>query len=280
MPLGTIRLWSNELKLSHPTEPGRIGLLVAALAFAVMPLALMAQTPAQPNAPPQTGLVIVLDPAHGGTDTGARGQGATVEKDIVLDFARTVRAELERQGFHVVMTRNDDSDPTYDDRATTANTHRDTIFISFHISSTGTLGAARAYYYQFPNMLPAPAPSTGSVSATDKAAQMPARPASPAAPPSGLIAWEEAQRPYGEASRHFADILQGEFSQRLPGSPASPTAAAVRGLRSVAAPAVAVEISSVSISDSAQLTAFAAPLATSIVRSIVAFRPMGPGGAN
>jgi N-acetylmuramoyl-L-alanine amidase len=245
-----------------------------------MPLALMAQTPAQSNAPPQTGLVIVLDPAHGGTDTGARGQGATVEKDIVLEFARTVRTELERQGFHVVMTRNDDSDPTYDDRATTANTHRDAIFITFHISSTGIIGSARAYYYQFPNSSPALPPVAGNSSATVKGAQPPAPSTIPAPPPSGLVSWDEAQRPFGEASHRFADILQGELSQRLPGSPASPAPAAVRGLRSVAAPAVAVELSSVSISDSTQLTAFAAPLATSIVRSIVAFRPMGSGGVN
>lgn len=267
------------MKLADSTEPGRIGLLVAALAFAVMPFALMAQTPTQPPPLPQTGLVIVLDPAHGGTDTGARGQGATVEKDIVLGFARTVRAELERQGFHVVMTRNDDSDPTYDDRATTANVRRDAIFITFHISSTGTFGAARTYFYQFPNPNPPPAPPASTSSATEKAAST----AAPSAPPAplhpGLIAWEEAQRPYEEASHRFADILQGELSQRFPGSPATPAAAAVRGLRSVAAPAVAVEISSVSISDSAQLTALAAPLATSIVRGIIAFRPMGSAGA-
>jgi N-acetylmuramoyl-L-alanine amidase len=199
----------------------------------------------------------------------------TVEKDIVLEFARTVRAELERQGFHVVMTRNDDSDPTYDDRATIANTHRDAIFITFHISSTGTLGAARAYYYQFPNPMPPPTPPADTSSATDKPAPAPSAPQS-----TSLIAWEEAQRSFEGASHHFADILQGELSQRLPGSPATPAAAAVRGLRSVAAPAVAVEVSSVAISDSSQLTAFAAPLATSIVRSIVGVRPMGSGGPN
>lgn len=267
------------MKLADTLKLGRSGLLAAALAFAVMPPALMAQTPSQPSASPQTGLIIVLDPAHGGTDTGARGQGAIVEKDIVLEFARTVRAELERQGFHVVMTRNDDSDPTYDDRATMANTHRDAIFITFHISSTGTVGAARTYFYQFPNALPQPTPPASTPSTTEKPAQTVATSTPPIPPAPGLVAWEEAQRSYEEASHHFADILQGELSQRLPGSPASPVAAAVRGLRSVAAPAVAVEVSSVSISDPAQLTAFAAPLATSIVRSIVAFRPMGTGGA-
>ena len=95
-----------------------------------------AQTPLSatpPTAPPPlapTGPVIVLDPAHGGTDAGARGESA-VEKDVVLQLARSVRAALERQGYRVVMTRDDDSNPSYDDRAAMANTYRDAVFVSF-----------------------------------------------------------------------------------------------------------------------------------------------------
>jgi N-acetylmuramoyl-L-alanine amidase len=257
-------------------------LLVATLLVAANPLGLAAQPPAQSNPSPQSGLVIVLDPAHGGTDTGARGQGTTVEKDIVLEFGRAVRTELERQGFHVVMTRNDDSNPSYDDRATAANAHGDAIFITFHLSSTGTFGTARAYFYQFTNPFPPlTIPAYISAAAGNPAqATMPSSPPTPPLPPpSGLVSWDEAQRQFTEESHHLADILQGELSQRFPGSPATPAPAAVRGLRSVAAPAVAVEISSVAVSDATQLTALAAPLATSIVRSIVAFRPTGPAGA-
>src|ERR1700686_4865932 len=59
--------------------------------------------PAQPSggafsstSPPQTspraGLnIVVLDPAHGGTDTGARGTGGVRESEIVLEFAVKVR---------------------------------------------------------------------------------------------------------------------------------------------------------------------------------------------
>ena len=107
------------------------------------------QTPLPPNqAPAPAGPVIVLNPAHGGTDTGARGQNAAMEKDLVLQMARGVKAELERQGFRVVMTRNDDSNPSYDDRAAIANAYSDAIFVSLHIASTGTAGTIRAYYDQ------------------------------------------------------------------------------------------------------------------------------------
>src|SRR6202521_991018 len=107
--------------------------------------------PAQivPPASTHPGPIVILDPAHGGSDTGARGPSGAMEKDIALLFARIVRVELERQGYRVLMTRNDDSNPSYDDRATVANSHRDALFISIHLASTGAVGTVRTYYYQF-----------------------------------------------------------------------------------------------------------------------------------
>src|SRR5579871_629146 len=58
------------------------------------------QNPA-PSAPqPRPGLnIVVLDPAHGGTDTGARGMAGVRESEAVLDMTWTVRQSLERLGF-------------------------------------------------------------------------------------------------------------------------------------------------------------------------------------
>lgn len=209
----------------------------------------------------------MLDPAHGGTDAGARGENGIVEKDIVLQIARTVHAELARKGYRVFMTRNDDSNPSYDERAALANSYRDAIFISIHVSSTGTPGTARAYYHQFGAPIP-PAPAAPDADAK-------------AAPPpgSGLLAWEEAQRPYIEPSHRLADIIQKELAQNFSGSPATSTGVAVRALRSVAAPAVAVEISSVSALNADALDAEASPLATAISRGIAAFRQATSAGA-
>lgn len=210
----------------------------------------------------------MLDPAHGGTDSGARGENGIFEKDLVLDIARTVRAELERQGYRVAMTRDDDSNPSYDDRAAVANASHDAIFISLHIASTGTAGTARAYYDQFWTPIPSPAPP---------AADANAKKASP--PVNTLVTWQEAQRPYAEASHRLADLLQAQCAQVFSGSPVASTGAAVRELRSVAAPAVALEISSVSVSNPDSLRAAAAPLATAIARSIPAFRAANAAGA-
>ncbi|MGH9682921.1 MAG: N-acetylmuramoyl-L-alanine amidase [Candidatus Acidiferrales bacterium] len=231
-----------------------------------------------PPAPPHVGSVIVLDPAHGGTDTGARGNGV-VEKDVVLLFARIAKSELERQGFRVVMTRNDDSNPSYDDRAAIANAYRDVVFVSFHVSSTGKIGTARTYYDQFWT----PAPATSTTSPANPVMMPPSgKPSSPvpnASAANTLISWNEAQRPFAETSHHLADLLQGELTQRFSGSPVTALPAAVRGLRSVAGPAIAVEISSVAISDPNSFAAMAEPLAVSITRSLLAFHPANSPGS-
>ena len=206
--------------------------------------------------------MIVLDPAHGGMDTGARGKDGVVEKDLVLLFARIARLALEREGFRVAMTRNDDSNPSYDDRAALANSYRDAVFVSFHIASTGTLHTARVYSYQFPDAVPTTAnPNTSAASTVPRPVKA-----------TSLVAWEEAQRPYADASHQLADVLQADLALRFPGSPGASSAAAVRGLRSVGAPAIAVEISNVSVSDPNELAAMAAPVSTAIVRSILASR--------
>jgi len=211
--------------------------------------------------------VIVLDPAHGGTDTGARGENGVAEKDIVLQIARAVREQLSRDAYRVLLTRNDDSNPSYDDRAALANAYRDAIFISLHVSSTGTPGTARAYYDQFSTPIPQPSVATGPG----------AKPA--AAPPaSSLAVWEQAQRPYLDTSHRLADLIQADLAQSFSGSPSASIAAPVRALRSVTEPAVAIEISSVSGSTPDALAATAGPVAAAIAHGISALRQTSSAG--
>jgi N-acetylmuramoyl-L-alanine amidase len=231
-----------------------------------------AQNLTPPAAPAHTGPVIVINPAHGGTDQGARAENGLVEKNVILIFARMLRSEFERQGFRVVMTRNDDSNPSYEDRAAVANAYRDAIFISLHVSSTGQLGATRTYSYQFSSPIAAV-----SASADADAANASGTGAVPtqSAPSSRLMVWEEAQRPYSESSHKLADALQAALAQKFAGSPGTSARFAVRELRSVAAPAIAVEVSSISASDSNSLLAMGASLAATIERSVQAMRPQG-----
>ena len=224
-----------------------------------------AQAPAA--APAHLGPVVVLDPAHGGSDDGARGNNGLMEKDLVLRFAQVLKGELEGLGYRVVMTRTDDSDPTYDERDATANMYRNMIYISLHVSTTGTPGTVHSYYYSFWSpIIPAPSPG-GNAEA-------------PAAAPAGWIPWVQAQRGYTDASHLLADDLQGELSKQFVGSPPKSTGAEVRELRSVAGPAAAVEVSSVLAPDPATLTNMAAPLAAAIMRGIQDFRPRAPQGGS
>jgi N-acetylmuramoyl-L-alanine amidase len=207
--------------------------------------------------------MIVLDPGHGGTDTGARGGSGAIEKD----YARVVRGELERHGFRVTMTRNNDSNPSYDDRAAVANGYRDAIFISLHMATLGAPGTARVYYYRFSSSPAGPAsPGTGE--------------AKSAAPPISLIGWRDAQLPHLDSSHSLADLLQTQLAQHFPGSPTTASAVPVRELRSVDTPAVAIEVSSVSVPEPSSLAGFAAPLADSIVQALESFRPAPSGGNN
>lgn len=207
-----------------------------------------AALPAQPEttAPPQGSRgVVVLDAAHGGADAGARGRAGVLEKDVVLALARAVRAELEPRGWRVVETRSGDDNPSFDDRAATANAYRDAVFLTLHVASTGRVGTARAF----------------SMSGLGPAAS---------APRGALLRWDRAQEPYLSASRQLAGRVQAELARRFPGSPDAPGEGAVRQLRSVAAPAVAIELASVSVRAREEVERFGPALGEAIALALEA----------
>ncbi len=77
--------------------------------------------------------VIVIDPGHGGIDPGALSPGKTLEKDVVLSFAKDLRALLESDGrHHVELTREDDRFISLKDRVAFARKHGADLFIAIH----------------------------------------------------------------------------------------------------------------------------------------------------
>jgi len=236
----------------------------AAVSFAgalLAALAVHSQTPsagpasASTTAPPsgqnlataRPGLnIVVLDPAHGGTDPGARGSAGIREADIVLELAAQVRHGLESQGFQVLQTRSGNENPSFDDRSALANAQTGAVFVSLHVSSTGLSGTVRVY-----TMADMPPPSTTG----------------------GLIPWDQAQASYLSLSRKLGDTVQGELTQRFKGSPMNVQSAYIRQLRTTAAPAIAVELSSVAMEDKADLDRMLPGVADAIVRGIATFRP-------
>ena len=176
-----------------------------------------------------------------------------------MQFAAATKKALEAQGFQVIMTREGNDNPSFDDRSARANAQRGAVFITMHIASTGLAGTARVYIE--------PEAAT-SINIT------------------GLIPWDQAQLPFLNLSRKLGDLVQQELAKRFKGSPESLQTAPVRQLRTTAAPAIAVEISSVSVQNRADLESMVPGVADAIARGVTAFRPSyvlpsspAPGGS-
>lgn len=80
--------------------------------------------------------LIVLDPGHGGIDSGAVGKAGTLEKAVVLDFSSVLKRELEKTGrFEVHLTRSDDTFIPLGRRVKAARSLSADLFISIHADS-------------------------------------------------------------------------------------------------------------------------------------------------
>ncbi len=91
---------------------------------------------------------VVLDPGHGGSDPGAIGQ--VVEKQVTLDVARRVRAELNAAGIDVIMTRDSDAQLAASKNTDLAmraalGTGVAQLFVSIHVNSMEANAALRGY---------------------------------------------------------------------------------------------------------------------------------------
>jgi N-acetylmuramoyl-L-alanine amidase len=79
---------------------------------------------------------VVLDPGHGGRDTGAVGSGGLREKDVTLDIAHRVAGILDAQGLRVVLTRDDDRFVSLEERTARANESAADLFVSIHCNAS------------------------------------------------------------------------------------------------------------------------------------------------
>jgi N-acetylmuramoyl-L-alanine amidase len=77
--------------------------------------------------------LVVLDPGHGGIDTGTKGPSGEQEKDIVLNFAQCLRDRVEKTNkYRVLMTRTDDTFVPLADRVRIARGAGAALFVSIH----------------------------------------------------------------------------------------------------------------------------------------------------
>lgn len=78
---------------------------------------------------------VVLDPGHGGKDTGAIGPDGAKEKELTLAMAKRLRAHLEALGLEVLLTREDDRTLSLEERTRFANEKGADLFLSIHVNA-------------------------------------------------------------------------------------------------------------------------------------------------
>src|SRR5215831_21127815 len=109
---------------------------------------------AHPPPTPKPFVVVVLDPGHGGQDSGAIC-GGVLEKDLTLDVARRIERLLDSQGIATLMTRLGDSYVSLADRAAFGNRVRNCIFVSIHFNEDNKPVASGVETYYAPHQVTA-----------------------------------------------------------------------------------------------------------------------------
>lgn len=162
---------------------------------------------------------IVLDPAHGGVDSGSRIGDSILEKDVALALAFKLRSLLSARGFTVVMTRDSDvaaqaNSPekplTLDDRAGIANHARASACLLLHATGSGV-----GVHLYSSELAPAPAEASS-------------------------LPWLTAQAAWATESQHLSKQLGTALTRA--GLPLVASAASIRPVDSLTCPALVLEV--------------------------------------
>jgi N-acetylmuramoyl-L-alanine amidase len=189
--------------------------------------------------PPATGVrTIVLDPGHGGDETGAQGAGGALEKNVTLAIARRLKSFIEsRLGLRVFLTRDDDRLMTLDERTAFANNQQADAFISIHANASlrSTIKGAEVYFLSLARVQSPPPPATPDVGQT----VLPTLSGGMRA--IDLVLWENAQERHLDRSSALATLIDQTLRTRVEVSPRGVQQAPLRVLVGANMPAVLVE---------------------------------------
>ena len=231
-----------------------------------------AQLPMPSKPVEQPGIhTIVIDPGHGGKDVGAIGPGGTTEKDMTLAVSRKLANALAaKTGARIVLTREDDSVVSLDQRTAIANQYKADLFLSVHMNAAVVKGARGSETYFL------------SVEASDeiarKAAESENTSASAVAAPSSdlkLILWDLAQQNYMQESSRFATDVQEEMNAIAGIQNRGVKQAPFKVLVGATMPAALVEVAFISNPDEeAKLKsdAFVTTVVDAIARAVVKYK--------
>ncbi len=185
---------------------------------------------------------IVIDPGHGGNESGAKGIYGTLEKDITLNISKKLKETIERGlKYRVIMTREADIVVPLERRAAIANNNKADLFISIHINGSRRVNARGSETFFL------------SLNATDEEARRLAYFENNSEELGGqvpesdfddlkLILWDMAQSAYLKQSSQLAEFVQLELNELLQTQNRGIKQAPFKVLTGVACPAILVEV--------------------------------------
>jgi N-acetylmuramoyl-L-alanine amidase len=210
-----------------------------------------APIPPTVDQPPVTGrrrfALVVLDPGHGGSDTGVRTADGLQEKELTLDVARRLKQRLEtRLGVRVILTRDEDRALGPDERAAFANNSKADLFLSLH--ANGALGPAMSGAEVYFLSLDREGERVRRTATAD-AVSVPAL--------GGIrrtlevVPWNLAQAAHIDHSATLAQMLEEELMRHVPMSPRAVQRSGMRVLTGANMPAALVEMAYLTNADQA-----------------------------
>ncbi len=242
-----------------------------------------AAVPASPDAPPADAApplleftapvvlnTVVIDPGHGGDDTGTTGPNGVLEKDVTLQVATRLRRAIEsRLGLRVVMTRDGDRMIRLDERAAIANNNKADLFISLHANaslSPAPSGAEVYYLSLYDDVV-----ETRLAGSTDHTVPV----LGGGVRSIEVVSWDMAQVRHLDRSARFARIVDTELRRQVAMRPTGVQRAPFRVLVGANMPAVLVELGFLSNPAQAERLAsasFQETLAQALFQSVVRYR--------
>jgi len=203
-------------------------------------------TPTHDRRPDQA--PIVVDPGHGGDDTGAIA-GGLMEKDVVLAIARRLGAILEGRGQPVRLTRDGDESRALSDRTALANRLEARAFVSLHANAStfASVRGAETYYMSLDQ-----GATDAAAAATAETENLVEGGGGGEQTPLDLILWELAQAEVLNESARLALSVQVRLNERLGLNDRGVKQAPFVVLTGATMPAILVEVGFLSNSDEQQ----------------------------
>jgi N-acetylmuramoyl-L-alanine amidase len=185
---------------------------------------------------------VVIDPGHGGTETGAKSPLGVLEKDINLAIALKLKEIIERsQVFQVILTRDKDVDVSLENRAALANNHKADVFISIHANGSRQRKAQGSETF-FLSLDATNEEARRLAYLENNSSQIEDRIETIQEDDIKMILWDMAQTAFLRQSSQLAEIIQSELNVLLGTRNRGIQQAPFKVLAGVACPAVLVEV--------------------------------------